>query len=225
MKEKVHGHRETIGLLGREIHSNERRQRGNPWKRSQDSCAICGRSYGNQKAFSFSLHLHHMLSQLCFLCMSAPFTLRVSGHLIAIYTPHHLSRKEGFSIWMQEYSMELRVRKCSQLLQETGAKDYKSHPELKRSFYFLQVRMSLVSVTVLLPFSCLPPSLSILLPWHLPTWALFQHSCSQTSVLPLYHFLSQVPNGDLWVIEWQFHISREVSDWPRLGQLTTWWLS
>lgn len=149
----------------------------------------------------------------------------VSGHLIAIYTPHHLSRKEGFSIWMQEYSMELRVRKCSQLLQETGAKDYKSHPELKRSFYFLHVRMSLVSVTVLLPFSCLPPSLSILLPWHLPRWALFQHSCSQTSVLPLYHFLIQVPNGDLWVIEWQFHISREVSDWPRLGQLTTWWLS
>lgn len=110
---------------------------------------------------------HSVSLSICTTCsLNSPFSVClllslciVNGYLIAIYTPHHLSRKEGFSIWMQEYSMELRVRKCSQLLQETGAKNYKSHPKLKRSFYFLQVRLSLVSVTVYTSFFLPPPTL------------------------------------------------------------------
>lgn len=109
----------------------------------------------------------------------------VRGHLIAIYTPHHLSRKEGFSIWMQEYRMGLGFRKCSQLLEETGAKDYKSHPELKCSFYFLQVRMSLASLAVYTSFFLRPRLTLNFTPDLFP------------GELCLYTHLVQVSNGDL----------------------------
>lgn len=153
---KVHGQRETIGC-----------QEEKPTQVSEDKGEIprmvhripvkyVTRLMGTKKP-SVSLSTAFFACLLLSLCI-------VSGHLIAIYTPHYLSRKEGFSIWMQKYLMELRVRKCSQLLQETEAKDNKSHPELKRSFSFLQARMSLVSVTVYTSFFLPTPSLSILLP-------------------------------------------------------------
>lgn len=130
----------------------------------------------------------HLLLSLCI----------VSGHSIAMYTPDHLSRKEGFSIWMQEYLVELRIWKYSQLLQETEPKAVKVIQSRKvPSISFRQECL----LSLLLVFFSPPLSLSFLHPPPLPRWVLFLHSCNQTSALPLHHFLVQASNGDLWVIE------------------------
>lgn len=75
----------------------------------------------------------HLLFSLCI----------VSGHLIVIFTQVHLSQKEEFNIWVRKYLIERRIQEYRQALRETGAINYKSHPQLKCSFCLLLVRVSL----------------------------------------------------------------------------------
>ena len=222
-KMKVRGPRETIRLLGRKIHSNEWRQRRNHWSGSRDSCDMWEVFWEPKSPWFVSSSVPHGLSTLLLPARLLLLPCIVSGHLIPTYTQDHLSRNKGFSIWMQEYLMELRIRSTASCCKRLEPKTIK----VTQNWIVPSIsskRESLVSVTFCTFFFSSPLSLPFLPPSPLPRCALFVSivmppnlSSSFTSLLSLNAQWKSMSHC-IPVL----YFEGKSPDWPRLGQVTPW---
>lgn len=89
-------------VLGRKIHSDEWRQRRSHWNGSRDSCDMWRVCWEPKSPWLVSSSVPQGLSALLLPASLLLSLCIVSDHFIPIYTQDHLSRKKGFSIWMQD---------------------------------------------------------------------------------------------------------------------------